>query len=143
MLEGLSLVLAQDPGGGIVGGIIALIMFVFWLAVIVAVIAGGWKMFEKAGQPGWGVLVPIYNLYLLCKIGGRPGWWVLLFLIPLVNILISIIVWNDISKSFGKDVLFTVGLVLLTPIFVCILGFGDARYLGPAADDHAVAAHGV
>ena len=138
MLEGVSLVLAQDSGGGIISGIIGLIMFVFWLAVLVAVIAGGWKMFEKAGQPGWGVLVPIYNLYLLCKIAGRPGWWLVLLLIPIVNFLVSIVLWNDISKSFGKDVLFTVGLVLLTPIFICILGFGDARYQGPAAAEPAV-----
>ena len=56
-----------------------------------------WKVFEKAGQPGWGVLIPIYNILLLLKIAGKPGWWILLYLIPLVNIVIGIIVCIDIK----------------------------------------------
>ena len=82
----------------------------------------------KAGQPGWGVLIPIYNIYLLTQIAGRPGWWVLLFLIPFVNIIVGIIVDIDIAKNFGKDAAFGLGLYFLGFIFFPILGFGSATY---------------
>lgn len=110
----------------------------FWviicLAIAVISIAGQWKVFEKAGQPGWACLIPIYNYYVMLKIGGKPGWWLLLFLIPLVNIVFAIWTINMISKSFGKDEGFTVGLILLSFIFWPILGFGDAIYQGPYGD---------
>ncbi len=77
--------------------------------------------------------MPIYNLAVLLKVVGRPVWWLLLFLIPIVNIVIVIIVYNDLSKSFGKDVAFTIGLIFLSWIFLMILGFGSATYRGPAA----------
>ncbi len=124
--------LAQDtstPSGGF-GGLLFLLV---WLAVVVAVIAGGWKMFAKAGQPGWAIIIPIFNLYVLCKIAGRPGWWVLLFIIPIVNVVVSIIVALDVAKAFGKGVGFGIGLWLLAFIFIPILGFGSATYQRPAA----------
>ena|ERR1700744_85834 len=96
-----------------------------------------WKLFEKAGQPGWASMIPIYNLYILCKIGGKPGWWLLLCCIPAVNVIFIIWIYNMISKSFGKDEAYTVGLVLLGIVFFPILGFGDARYLGPYGDPEA------
>src|SRR5215831_4452470 len=101
------------------------------LAIAIIAIAGQWKAFEKAGQPGWACIIPIYNFYIMLKIGGKPGWWLLLFLIPLVNIIFLIWMYNMISKSFGKDEGFTVGLILLSFIFWPILGFGDAKYQGP------------
>lgn len=125
------LTLAQSSGGG--GGFAAVLMLVIWLVVIIVVIAGLWKMFEKAGQPGWGAIVPILNLYYLCKIAGRPGWWVILFLIPIVSLVISIILSVDIAKAFGKGIPFALGLIFLSPIFYCILGFGSAQYQGPTA----------
>lgn len=130
MLESFT-TLAQQGGGG--GGIVGVLFLLFWLAIIVLVVAGFWKTFAKAGQPGWVAIIPIVNIYFLLKIAGRPGWWLVLFLIPIVNIVISIIVYLDIAKSFGKGVLFAIGLILLTPIFFCILGFGSAQYQGPAA----------
>ncbi|MFY7896491.1 MAG: DUF5684 domain-containing protein, partial [Phycisphaerales bacterium] len=66
-----------------------------WIALIVLVIAGSWKVFAKAGQPGWAVLVPIFNTYTLLKIVGRPWWWLLLLFIPFVNFIIAIIVALD------------------------------------------------
>ena len=111
--------------------------FLFELALIVLIIAGFWKVFEKAGQPGWAAIIPIYNLYIMCKIGGKSGWWVLLMCIPAVNLIFAIWLTNMISKSFGKDEGFTVGLVLLGFVFYPILGFGDARYLGPYGDPEA------
>lgn len=104
------------------------ILTLFWLAIIVVVIAGMWKVFTKAGQPGWGVLIPIYNCYLLTIIAGRPGWWLILLLIPFVNIVVGIILSLDIAKKFGQSTGFGIGLALLGFIFYPILGFGDATY---------------
>jgi len=106
------------------------IFFLVWLAIVVVVIAGMWKVFTKAGQPGWGVLIPIYNIYLLTQIAGRPGWWVILMLIPIVNFIIAIMLSLDIAKKFGKGAGFGIGLLLLGFIFYPILGFGDATYEG-------------
>jgi hypothetical protein len=113
---------APSPVSTIVGLLIALL-------VIVAM----WKVFTKAGQPGWASIIPIYNLYVWCKIVGRPWWWILLMLIPVVNFIILIILCIDMAKSFGKGAGFGIGLALLGIIFWPILGFGSAQYQGPAA----------
>jgi hypothetical protein len=98
------------------------------LAVCVLVIVSVWKVFTKAGQPGWASIIPIYNLYILMKIAGRPGWWLLLLLIPLVNLVIVVILSIDVAKAFGKGAGFGIGLLLLGFIFYPILAFGDATY---------------
>jgi hypothetical protein len=104
------------------------------LAILVLVIVGMWKVFTKAGEPGWASIVPIYNLIVLLKIAGRPGWWFLLMLIPLVGIVIQFIVAVDVAKSFGKGTAFGVFMLgLLSPIGYPMLGFGSARYIGPSA----------
>jgi hypothetical protein len=90
-------------------------------------------IFKKAGKPTWAAFVPIYNIIVLLEVVGRPIWWIVLLLIPLVNIIIIIIVFNDLSKSFGHGVGFTVGLIFLSWIFMLILGFGSSQYRGPAA----------
>ncbi len=100
------------------------------LAVIVFVIAGLWKTFMKAGHPGWAAIIPIYNLYVICKIAGRPGWWLLLYCIPVVSLIIAIIVAIDVAKAFGKGTGFGLGLAFLAPIFYPILGFSEAVYVG-------------
>ena len=107
---------------------------VFWIcytAYAILIIAAWWKIFSKAGQPGWAAIIPIYNWIVWCKIVGRPAWWVLLLLIcfPIFFIILSI----DLAKSFGKGVGFAVGLILLSIIFFPILGFGSATYQGPSA----------
>jgi hypothetical protein len=108
-----------------------------WLAIVVVLIAAQWKIFEKAGQPGWACLIPIYNIYILLKIVGKPGWWLIMFILPIVNVIFAIWTINMLSKSFGKDEGFTVGLLLLGIVFYPILGFGDAAYLGPYGDPAA------
>jgi hypothetical protein len=108
-------------------------MMLVCLAFAVVFIIGVWKVFEKAGQPGWAALIPIYNAYILLKIAGRPGWWLLLFLIPLVNLVIAFVVAIDIAKAFGQSTVFGVVLLfLLGGIGYLVLGFGDYRYVGPA-----------
>ena len=107
---------------------------VFWICYAVytiLIIAAWWKIFSKAGQPGWAAIIPIYNWIVWCKIVGRPAWWVLLLLIcfPIFFIILSI----DLAKSFGKGVGFAIGLILLSIIFFPILGFGSATYQGPSA----------
>jgi hypothetical protein len=100
--------------------------FVIQLVITVLVLASLWKVFVKAGQPGWAAIIPFYNAYILAKIAGKPDWWLILFLIPIVNIIPCIAV----AEKFGKTAGFGVGLGLLGVIFFPILGFGDARYLG-------------
>jgi hypothetical protein len=111
----------------------AAIILLIELAILFAVFAGIWKTFIKAGQPGWASIIPLYNLYILLKIVNKPGWWLLLFFVPLVNIVIAIIVALEVAKAFGKSSGFGIGLALLGPIFYMILGFGDARYQGAPA----------
>ncbi len=106
------------------------LLILFALAIGLFLLVSYWKVFEKAGQPGWGILIPIYNIFLLLKIAGKPGWWILLYLIPLVNIVIGIIVCIDIAKNFGKDAGFGIGLAFLGIIFYPILAFGSAQYQG-------------
>lgn len=109
-------------------------MLIVWLAILVVVIVAGWKVFEKAGQPGWAVIIPIYNAYIILKIVGRPAWWLVLMFIPLVNIVIAAIVAMDMAKSFGQSAVFGIVLLfLLGGVGYLILAFGSARYLGPAA----------
>jgi len=119
----------NDAGGGIGGALVLLIE----LAILVAIIAGMWKMYAKAGKPGWAAIIPIYNVIVLLEICGRPIWWILLFLIPCVNFVIAIIVWIDVAKSFGKGTGFGLGLAFLGFISVPLLGFGSDKYIGPAA----------
>jgi hypothetical protein len=108
------------------------IMIVYLLFVVLMIVAM-WKVFTKAGKPGWASIVPIYNIIVLLEIIGRPVWWIVLFLIPIVNIGAAIMASIDLAKSFGKSTGFAVGLILLGPIFLLMLGFGSARYQGPAA----------
>lgn len=98
------------------------------LAIAVVIIAAMWKVFEKAGEPGWAALIPIYNIIVLLKIAGRPAWWIVLMLIPLVNFIVAIIVALDVARNFGKGAGFGLGLALLAPIFYPILAWSDARY---------------
>lgn len=107
----------------VIGGIL-------YFAFIILSIAGLWKMFTKAGQPGFAAIIPIYNIYIMTKIAEKPGWFVLLFFIPLANIYAYVVIMNGISTKFGKGTGFTLGLIFLGFIFFPILGFGDAQYEG-------------
>ncbi|MCC6881580.1 MAG: DUF5684 domain-containing protein [Verrucomicrobiales bacterium] len=128
--------LAQDSyqdapsAGGMIGGLLGLVLY---FGIIILLIAAMWKIFTKAGKPGWAAIVPIYNIIVLLEVVGRPAWWVILFLIPFVNVIMAFIVMVDLAKSFGKDVAYALGLIFLGIIFFPMLAFGSATYRGPAA----------
>ena len=123
----------------VVGPLAALFFLLLGLAFTVLWIAGTWKMFEKADQPGWGILVPIYNLLLIGRVAGLPDWMFLLLLIPGVNVVAHIIVSLELGKRFSKGAGFTIGLIFLPAVFYALLGFGAARYTPrpPAATEDA------
>jgi Gpi18-like mannosyltransferase len=109
----------QGPGAG---------FYVVVLLISVVMIAAMWKVFVKAGKPGWASLIPIYNLVVLLQIAGKPVWWIVLFLIPIVSLIVAILTYVALAERFGKGGGFAIGLVLLGPIFFPILGFGGAQY---------------
>ena len=112
--------------------LLAVVVPIYIVAVIVMIVAQ-WKLFSKAGKPGWASLVPVYNTVVLLEIVGRPIWWILLLMIPCTAPIILVIMAVDLAKSFGKGGGFTVGLILLGIVFFPILAFGSAQYQGPAA----------
>lgn len=109
-------------------------ILIFYLVIVVLMIASMWKIFTKAGKPGWAAIIPIYNFIVLLEIVGKPIWWILLLIIPLVNFIILIIVTHRLSLSFGQGVGTTILLIILPVIGYPMLGFGSATYVGaPAA----------
>ncbi len=136
----LTPILAQaSENKAAIGALAALgaVFFLAMLAVALVTLVGMWKVFTKAGQPGWAVLIPIYNIIVLLRIAGLQWYWVFAPFVAIIPILgwIAYIVWavwvhHRISTRFGQGVGFTVGLTLLSPIFWLILGFGSAKYVG-------------
>ncbi|MEK7152507.1 MAG: DUF5684 domain-containing protein [Patescibacteria group bacterium] len=131
---------AVDDGGGGLSAAVLIPLIMAGVIVGVVSLVSLWKIFQKAGQPGWAAIVPVYNAVILLQIVGRPLWWIVFYLlgvIPFVGYFIafvaSVIVDNDLAKSFGKDTKFTVMIVLLPFIALPMLAFGDAKYKGPAA----------
>lgn len=107
-------------------------LFLMWLAVALVMLIGWWRTFEKAAAPGWVCLVPIYNLQVLLAMAGYPGWYVVLLVLPPVNIFFALVMWIDFARYFGKGTLYAVGLwfPLTHPVFMLALGLGDAEYEG-------------
>ena len=106
-------------------------VLIVYLAVALLVIVGFWKIFTKAGKPGWASIVPIYSAIVFLEIVGRPLWWFVLLLIPFVNFIVMIILMLDLAKRFGKGGGFAAGLILLPVVFIPLLGFGSAQYQAP------------
>ena len=98
-----------------------------WFFTVLLVVSA-WKIFTKAGKPGWASLVPIYNLIVMLEITGKPIWWIVLFLIPFVNFVGAILLSLAMAEKFGKSTGFGIGLAFLPFVFFPILAFGDARY---------------
>ena len=111
-----------------------LVLILIEIAIGLFFLIAGWRLFAKAGKPGWGIFIPVYNAYLWVKIARRPGWWVVLFFIPIVNFVVIIIAAMDVAKAFGKSGAFGFFLLFLFSfIGVPILGYGSAVYAPPAA----------
>lgn len=92
-----------------------------------------WKIFTKAGEEGWKAIIPFYNLYVLTKLVTGNGLLFLVLLIPVVNIFFGFYLYHKLAQSFGKGIGFTIGLILLNPVFMLLLAFGDAQYEGVKA----------
>ncbi len=111
-------------------GAFMLIYFVIFLVVVISL----WKIFEKAGKPGWAAIIPIYNIIVLLEIVGKPIWWIILLIIPVINIFVFFYVAHLLSKAYGKDVVMTILLFFLPFIGYPMLAFSDARYGGAPQD---------
>ena len=137
---------SYDVEGGALGALLAVYILVM-IAIYVITVIGLWKMYVKAGRPGWAAIIPIYNWWVFVEIIGRPRWWfwalvaaVLLSWIPVVGIILSILMFVlylmgclDMAKAFGRGAGTGIGLWLVPFVFAPILGFGDAQYVGPVA----------
>lgn len=123
----LSLVPLQNGGSGSVLGIVSAVIAI---AITLVVLAGIWKTFQKAGQPGWAAIIPIYNLYIMLKIGGNAWWWLLVMFVPIVQLYAFYKMFAGVSKAFGQGIGFALGLWFLNLIFWPLLGFGDYEHRG-------------
>lgn len=101
------------------------------LAISVLTLVAMWKLFVKAGKAGWKCLIPFYNTYCLYDIAWGNGWLFLLMFVPCVNVVVGIIMLFKLAKAFGQGTGFGFGLLFLNTIFILILGFGSAEYVGP------------
>ncbi len=120
----------MSEGAGLLAGLLGLGFSVVMLAFGLLMIASVWKIFTKAGKPGWASIIPIYNLIVMLEITGKPIWWIVLFLIPFVNFVAALLLSLALAEKFGKSTGFGVGLALLSFVFFPMLAFGDARYRG-------------
>ena len=115
-------------------GFVATYALVIMAIAIIGIIAN-WKIFNKAGKPGWASIVPVYNMVVLFQIVGLSPWLLLLFIVPFVNfiaiIVLGIMIPFRLAKSFGKDIGWGFGLLFLSFIFNLILAFGSSEYVGP------------
>ena len=109
---------------------LSLIFMLLGLSVVVTIVSW-WVLFGKAGKPGWTSIIPIYNLVVKLEIIGRPIWWIILLLIPFVNVIVWIIMSVDLAKVFGKTAAYGIGLALLPIVFQTMLAFGESTYRGP------------
>lgn len=107
------------------------VFLTIWSAMFTLVAASMWRVFAKAGRPGWGALVPFYNLYLIVRIAGRPGWWTAAIFIPVIGWFVVVKVIVEFAARFGKGQYFAVGLLVANVVFWPILAFGRAQYQQP------------
>lgn len=133
---GTSALESTDSAAGILGVIAGLGTFawVISMAITVLIIVSMWKVFTKAGKPGWAAIIPIYNTVVLFQISGLNPWLLLLYIVPFVNFIaipvLMILANVKLAKAFGKGGGFAVGLIFLNAIFMPILAFSDAEYEG-------------
>lgn len=110
------------------------------LSVILLMIPAVWLTFEKAGRPGWAGLMPFYNIYILCGMGGCPGWWVWLMVVPALNILVLLIIFHRAAQAFGYGIGMALLMLFMPLVAFPVLGFGPARYQAPRKPGDAAGA---
>lgn len=114
-----------DFVGQFLSGTTGVVALIFYILLAVA----WWKVFTKAGYPGILALIPIVNAIFLLRIAGMSGWWVLLYLVPIANVVLAIVVAVKVGARFGKGGVFSFFLLFVFSfIGYFILGFGDSRY---------------
>lgn len=147
-------------GGAAVGGILGIgvgmfftMLIIFWIFQIIAY----WKLFTKAGEPGWKSIIPVYNSYIQYKISWKPMWFWITFavlfvfellgqfgnpeapntalliitsIVGLILLVINIMATVKLSRAFGHGIGYAIGLIFLWPIFILILGYGKSEYKG-------------
>jgi hypothetical protein len=106
-------------------------IMLFYLIFIVIMAVAGWKIFEKAGKPGWAALVPIYNMVVFLEIVGKPIWWIILMFIPIVSLVIAILLSISLAERFDKGAGYGIGIAFLGIVFLPMLAFSDAQYSPP------------
>ena len=106
------------------------VVMIIYLAILVLELVAMWKLYVKAGKPGWAAIIPIYNVLVMLEIAKKPWWYLLLMLIPIVNIVIAIMTTVAFVKAYGKGTGFAVLTLFFSPIMYPILAFGDSQYQG-------------
>lgn len=123
---------SNEAAAGMAAGV-GIFGMLFYFLIIAVVIAGMWKVFVKAGKPGWAAIVPIYNIIVLLEIIGKPLWWIVLYFVPCANIVVAILVAIELAKRFGKDTVYGILIFILPMVMFPVLGFSDAKYSPPPA----------
>jgi hypothetical protein len=124
-------------GAGVAGVIFGICYALFIVLILAILIASHWKIFSKAGQPGWAAIIPIYNRMVLAEVCGKPAWWGILIYVPCVGIIFHILLMLELPKRFGKEIGYAIGLILLPIIFLPMLAFGSAQYIPPETSGSA------
>ena len=116
-------------GAGVVGVILLILGILIGLAYIVLLIVSWWRIYTKAGRPGWANLIPVYGAIEFFNVAWGNGAYFLFMLLPVINVLVFIITIQKLSESFGRGIGYTLGMFLLPGIFIPILGLGKDKHI--------------
>ena len=136
-LSGVDIASSSSLSDSAISGVLAGMTTTSWvisIAVSILILVAMWKIFEKAGKPGWAAIVPVYNIVVLFQIVGLNPLLIILLLIPVVNFVampvLTILSYVKLAKVFGKSGGYAVGLIFLGVVFLPMLAFSDAEYQG-------------
>jgi hypothetical protein len=118
----------SDGGGSAAAALPGLIIGIFAIVCL-------WRVFGKAGEPGWYAIIPIWNAIVMLKIAGKPWWWIFLFFIPILNIVLFVMAMLGFGRAFGKGGAFSFFLLFCFQIIgIAIIAFDSSRYVGPGGE---------
>lgn len=121
-------------GLGILAGL-GVAFFIFMMVAIVFYIIVNWKIFTKAGKPGWAALVPVYNVYVMLQIADLGAIYLLLLCLPFINLYAIYKMYVGLARNFGKSDGFGIAMIFFSPILLPVLAFGNATYNGNGNSD--------